>query len=288
MLRQNIFKLFYRYRPYCWSPKMHWLLDNSAFVGLKRDQISSLFIPTMQHYPIISAMTMHFWGSLKCGKLRVDFGCTILQQKSKVNQPWLTLCGIQERPTTTSQQWRESYRNRDVSYKAIRQQNTAGSQNKKSYKKCTVTNDRNHCAPRKSKNSKNKTKWPTTSAQQVIEITVHLCVRPCIFPLHVCLEYSRYPSVPVLWSLMCSVSSSVRSTIKVACSATVTCSDLLENDIKCVYWQDSPTCQVSIFSKKPFLSNGILCYPKSPLTYCVLGFGTQPNSPYLLFFWKHD
>ena len=57
--------------------------------------------------------------------------------------------------------------------------------------------------------------------------------------------------------------------LKVAWSATVTCSDLLENDIKCVYWQDNPTCQVSIFSKKPFLSNGILCNPKFPLTYCV-------------------
>ena len=58
-------------------------------------------------------------------------------------------------------------------------------------------------------------------------------------------------------------------TNKVAWLATVSCSDLLENDIKCVYWQDNPTCQVSIFSKKPFLSNGILCNPKSPLTYCV-------------------
>ena len=57
--------------------------------------------------------------------------------------------------------------------------------------------------------------------------------------------------------------------IKVAWSATVTCSDLLENDIKCVYWQDNPTRQVSFFSKKPFLSNGILCNPKFPLTYCV-------------------
>ena len=77
------------------------------------------------------------------------------------------------------------------------------------------------------------------------------------------------------------------SCVKVAWSAMVSCSDLLENDIKCVYWQDNPTCQVSIFSKKPFLSNSILCNPKFPLTYCKV-FGTQPNSPYLLFFWKHD
>ena len=59
---------------------------------------------------------------------------------------------------------------------------------------------------------------------------------------------------------------------KVAWSATMSCSDLLENDIKCVYWQDNPTCQVSIFSKKLFLSNGIFCNPKFPLTYCVKGF----------------
>ena len=32
-------------------------------MGLKRDQMSSLFIPTMQHYLIISAMTIHFWES---------------------------------------------------------------------------------------------------------------------------------------------------------------------------------------------------------------------------------
>ena len=64
----------------------------------------------------------------------------------------------------------------------------------------------------------------------------------------------------------------VQKELKVAWSAMVSCSDLLENDIKCVYWQDNPTCQVSIFSKVPFMSNGILCNPKSPLTYCVLGF----------------
>ena len=77
----------------------------------------------------------------------------------KQGEPTMTNFMWDTRKTnTTSQQWRESYRNQDVSYKAIRQQNTAGSQNKKSYKKCTVTSDRNHCAPRKSKNSKNKTK----------------------------------------------------------------------------------------------------------------------------------
>ena len=32
-------------------------------MGLKRDQISSLFIPTMQHYPKINAMTIHLWES---------------------------------------------------------------------------------------------------------------------------------------------------------------------------------------------------------------------------------
>ena len=80
---------------------------------------------------------------------------------------------------------------------------------------------------------------------------------------------------PHLWN---GLPSSVRTVdhmdrfknkLKVAWSATVSCSDLLENDIKCVYWQDNPTCQVSIFSKKPFLSNGILCNPKFPLTYYV-------------------
>ena len=36
------------------------------------------------------------------------------------------------------------------------------------------SSDRNHCAPTTSKYSKNKTKWPTSSAlQQVMEIIVH-------------------------------------------------------------------------------------------------------------------
>ena len=76
--------------------------------------------------------------------------------------------------------------------------------------------------------------------------------------------------------------------LKVAWSATVSCSDLLENDINCVYWQDNPTYQVSIFSKKPFWAAALFVIKNSHwLTVCK-GFGTQPNFPYLLFFWKHD
>ena len=51
---------------------------------------------------------------------------------------------------------------------------------------------------------------------------------------------------------------------KVAWSAMVSCSDLLENDIKCVYWQDNPTCQVSNVIQNPHW-----------LTACKV-FGTQP------------
>ena len=80
-----------------------------------------------------------------------------------------------------------------------------------------------------------------------------------------------------------------RALLKVAWSATVSCSDLLENDIKCVYWQDNPTCQVSIFFPKSRFWATAFFVIHNPhwLTVCKV-FDTQPNSPYLLFFWKHD
>ena len=39
---------------YCWSSKMHWLSDN-AVLWLKMNNNFSLFIPKIQHYPIINA-----------------------------------------------------------------------------------------------------------------------------------------------------------------------------------------------------------------------------------------
>ena len=75
-----------------------------------------------------------------------------------------------------------------VRYKVKRQQNIAGNQNRNNQK---GTSDRNHCVPRTSKNSKNK----------AIKMT------------NITLVYSRYPSVPMLRSLMFFVSLSVGSTI---------------------------------------------------------------------------
>ena len=61
---------------------------------------------------------------------------------------------------------------------------------------------------------------------------------------------------------------------KVAWSATVSCSDLLENDTKCVYWQDNPTCQVSIFPKSRFWVMAFYVIQNSHwLTVCKV-FGT--------------
>ena len=59
---------------------------------------------------------------------------------------------------------------------------------------------------------------------------------------------------------------------KVAPSATVSCTDFLENHLGCVYWWEKMTCQVLIFSQKSFLSYGSFSDLKNPLTYCVLGF----------------
>ena len=56
--------------------------------------------------------------------------------------------------------------------------------------------------------------------------------------------------------------------VKVAKSATVSCSDLLKIDFKFVYWQDNPTCQVFFFfffSKSHFWTV-TLCHLKTPLT----------------------
>ena len=60
--------------------------------------------------------------------------------------------------------------------------------------------------------------------------------------------------------------------IKVVWTATVSCTDLLENDTEGVYWWEKFTYQVLIFSKKAFSSYGSYTVWKTPLTYCVLGF----------------
>ena len=60
--------------------------------------------------------------------------------------------------------------------------------------------------------------------------------------------------------------------LKVAGTATVSCTDFIENHTGCVYWWEKLTCQVLIFSKQYFLSYGYFSVRKTPLTYCVLGF----------------
>ena len=64
----------------------------------------------------------------------------------------------------------------------------------------------------------------------------------------------------------------VYHTLKVVWTATVSCTDLLENDTEGVYWWEKFTYQVLIFSKKAFSSYGSYTVWKTPLTYCVLGF----------------
>ena len=76
---------------------------------------------------------------------------------------------------------------------------------------------------------------------------------------------------------------------KVGWSATVSCSDLLENDTKCVYI-DKVTlhAKFQFFPKSRFWVTAFYVIQNSHwLTVCKV-FGTQPNSPFLLFFWKHD
>ena len=77
---------------------------------------------------------------------------------------------------------------------------------------------------------------------------------------------------------------------KVAKSATVSCSNLLENDRMCILTRLSHMPSFNFFPKSRFWPALFLfsffCLQKSPLTYCVLGFWHPAKFPTIVVFLK--